>query len=175
MYLVSVYFDPAATRRLQAFIDQIAAASGNHYMTEKDVPPHLTLSAIEARSVDILIPAVQQLEGRLRQGTVLFVTVGQLFPYVLYTMPVLNAYWQELAVQVNDAVSGIPETTVSKYYHPHSWLPHVTLGKTLSKEQMRQAFAVMQDKFSVFDAKITELGLAKVNPHEDVLRFGLLP
>ena len=33
----------------------------------------------------------------------------------------------------------------------------------------------MQDKFSVFDAKITELGLAKVNPHEDVLRFGLLP
>lgn len=118
MYLVSVYFDPAATRRLQAFIDQIAAASGNHYMTEKDVPPHLTLSAIEARSVDILIPAVHQLEGRL---------------------------------------------------------PHVTLGKTLSKEQMRQAFAVMQDKFSVFDAKITELGLAKVNPHEDVLRFGLLP
>ena len=118
---------------------------------------------------------VQQLEGRLRQGTVLFVTVGQLFPYVLYTMPVLNAYLQELAVQVNDAVSGIPETTVSKYYHPHSWLPHVTLGKTLSKEQMRQAFAVMQDKFSVFDAKITELGLAKVNPHEDVLRFGLLP
>ena len=51
MYLISVYFDTAATKRIQTLIEQIAAASGNHYMTDKKVPPHLTLSAIEARSV----------------------------------------------------------------------------------------------------------------------------
>ncbi|MDE7182907.1 MAG: 2'-5' RNA ligase family protein [Lachnospiraceae bacterium] len=175
MYLISVYFDRTATKRMQTLIEQIAAASGNHYMTEKQVPPHLTLSAIDARSVDILIPAVKQLNGSLRQGTIQFVTVGQLLPYVLYIMPVLNPYLQELALQINAAVSGIPETTVSKYYHPRSWLPHVTLGKTLSKEQMRQAFAIVQDKFSVFEARVTALGLAKVNPHEDVLWFELLP
>jgi len=38
---------------------------------------------------------------------------------------------------------------------------------------MRQAFAIVQDKFSVFEAQVTELGLAKVNPHDDVLRFEL--
>ena len=127
MYLISVYFDNAATKRIQTLIEQIAAASGNHYMTDKQVPPHLTVSAIEARSVDVLFPAVQQLNGRLRQGSIQFVTVGQLFPYVLYTMPVLNAYLQDLALQVGSAVSGIPETAVSKYYHPRSWLPHVSL------------------------------------------------
>jgi len=174
MYLISVYFDTAATKRIQTLIEQIAAASGNHYMTDKKVPPHLTLSAIEARSVDVLIPPVQQLDGRLRQGTIQFVTTGQLFPYVLYTMPVLNPYLQDLARQVGDAVAGIPETTVSKYYDPRAWLPHVTLGKTLSKEQMRQAFSVVQDKFSVFEAQVTALGLAKVNPHEDVLYFKLI-
>jgi hypothetical protein len=36
------------------------------------------------------------------------------------------------------------------------------------------AFSVVQDRFSVFEAQVTELGLAKVNPHEDVLRFQLL-
>lgn len=174
MYLISVYFDNTTTKRMQTLIDQIAAASGNHYMTDKQVPPHLTLSSIEARSVEVLIPAVKELEGTLRRGTVQFVTVGQLFPYVLYTMPVLNPYLQGLSEQVHDAVSTIPETTVSKYYRPHSWLPHVTLGKTLSKDQMRLAFAVVQDKFSVFEAQVTELGLAKVNPHDDVLRFPLL-
>ncbi|MDE6908928.1 MAG: 2'-5' RNA ligase family protein [Lachnospiraceae bacterium] len=174
MYLISVYFDNASSARLQSLIEQIAKASGNHYMTEKQVPPHLTLSAIEARSADILMPAVKQLQGRLGQGTIQFVTVGQLFPYVLYTMPVLNPYLQELALQVNHAVWDIPDTTVSKYYRPQSWLPHVTLGKTLSKEQMRQAFSVVQDRFSVFEAQVTELGLAKVNPHDDVLRFPLL-
>ncbi len=173
MYLISVYFDNASTRRIQSLIEQIAIASGNDYMIEKQVPPHMTLSSIEARSVNVLIPAVKQLEGKLRQGTIQFVTVGQLFPYVLYIMPVLNSYLQELALQVNNAISGIPETTVSKYYNPQSWLPHVTLAKTLSSEQMRQAFFVVQEKFSVFQAQVTELGLAKVNPHDDVLRFTL--
>ena len=109
MYLISVYFDNASSARLQSLIEQIAKASGNHYMTEKQVPPHLTLSAIEARSADILMPAVKQLQGRLGQGTIQFVTVGQLFPYVLYTMPVLNPYLQELALQVNHAVRDIPD------------------------------------------------------------------
>ena len=173
MYLVSAYFDPVSTKRLQAWIAQIAAASGNHYMLEKQVPPHLTLSAVEARSADVLTPALRPLEGRLCRGAVQFVTVGQLFPYVLYTMPVLNAYLQDLSLAVSAAVSGIPETAVSRYYRPHSWLPHVTLAKTLSPEQMRLAFAVVQENFAVFQAQVTELGLAKVNPHDDVLRFEL--
>lgn len=173
MYLVSIYFDKVSTKRIQTLIDQIATTSANHYMIEKQVPPHMTLSAIEARSVDILIPAIKQLEGRLQSGTIQFVTVGQLFPYVLYTMPVLNPYLQELALQISDVVSGIPETTVSKYYRPQSWLPHVTLAKTLSKEEMQRAFSVVQEKFSVFQAQVTEIGLAKVNPHNDVLRFAL--
>lgn len=173
MYLVSIYFDKVSTKRIQTLIDQIATTSDNHYMIEKQVLPHMTLSAIEARSVDILIPAIKQLEGRLQSGTIQFVTVGQLFPYVLYTMPVLNPYLQELALQISDVVSGIPETTVSKYYRPQSWLPHVTLAKTLSKEEMQRAFSVVQEKFSVFQAQVTEIGLAKVNPHNDVLRFAL--
>lgn len=173
MYLVSIYFDKVSTKRIQTLIDQIATTSDNHYMIEKQVPPHMTLSAIEARSVDILIPAIKQLEGKLQSGTIQFVTVGQLFPYVLYTMPVLNPYLQELALQISDVVSGIPETTVSKYYRPQSWLPHVTLAKTLSKEEMQRAFSVVQEKFFVFQAQVTELGLAKVNPHNDVLRFAL--
>lgn len=173
MYLVSIYFDKIATKRIQALIDQTATASGNYYMIEKQVPPHMTLSAIEARSVDILIPAIKQLESKLHTGTIQFVTVGQLFPYVLYTMPVLNPYLQDLALQISSAVSDIPETTISKYYRPQSWLPHVTLAKTLSKEEMQRAFCVVQERFSVFQAQVTELGLAKVNPHNDVLRFAL--
>ncbi len=174
MYLVSVYFDKASTKKIQTLINQIAITSGNYYMIEKQVPPHMTLSAIEARNVDILIPAIKQLEGKLHSETIQFVTVGQLFPYVLYTMPVLNAYLQDLSLQISNVISDISEATVSKYYRPQSWLPHVTLAKTLSKEEMQRAFSVVQERFSVFQAQVTELGLAKVNPHNDVLRFNLV-
>ena len=78
-----------------------------------------------------------------------------------------------LSNRIYSAYDSIQETTISRYYKPLSWLPHVTLGKTLDKEQMQRAFQVMQESFAPFTACITEIGLAKVNPHEDVLRFKL--
>ena len=44
MYLVSVYFDDKANRVLQRYIDQVAERTGNAFMTEKNVPPHMTIS-----------------------------------------------------------------------------------------------------------------------------------
>ena len=94
--------------------------------------------------------------------------MGQMLPYVIYLTPVLNEYINRIINTVYDTFSEIPDVTVSKYYRPGSWLPHITLAKTLTKEQMQTAFEVMQNGFTVFDAKIVRLGLTKVNPHEDV-------
>lgn len=49
----------------------------------------------------------------------------------------------------------------------------MTLRKTLTKEQMGIAFSVMQESFAPFTATVTEIGLAKVHPHEDVKRYKL--
>lgn len=173
MYLISVYFDEHSNKILQRYIDQIALKTGNHFMTEHNVPPHMTISSIEARSVGILQPAFESLRGALKQGEIQFVSVGQLLPYVFYTIPVMNSYLLELSECIYEAFKEIPETSISRYYRPLSWLPHVTLGKTLGKEQMKKAFTVMQDSFSPFSAKVVEIGLAKVNPHEDIVRFKL--
>ena len=168
MYLISLYFDEKTNRLLQRFIDKIAQQTGNTFMTEHQVPPHMTVSAVEARSAEQLRPAFEDLCGRLSQGRIRFVSVGQLLPYVMYVTPVLNEYLQELSRSVYDAMGDLPETRVSNYYRPFSWLPHVTMGKTLSKEQMTVAFGVLQ-----FDALVTEVGLAKVNPHVDIVRTKL--
>lgn len=168
MYLISVYFDEKATKTLQRYIDVIARKSGNTFMLEHQVPPHLTLSAIEARDVEVLIPAFQSLKGKVTAGEIRIVSVGELFPYVMYATPVLNTCLQELHGKVYDAVKDIDETTVSRMYRPHSWLPHITLGKTLDKEEMMLAFAAMQEQFSPLTARIERIGLAKVNPHKDV-------
>ena len=49
MYLVSIYFDEKTTSRIQGYITQVAKRSGNPFMIEKNVPPHLTISAFETR------------------------------------------------------------------------------------------------------------------------------
>ena len=117
------------------------------------------------------MPAMDALQGKIECGPVQFVSVGQLLPYVCYATPVLNRYLQALSDSVNEVVQDIPETSVSRFYQPMSWLPHVTLEKTLDKEQMRTAFCVLQESFLPFEGQVTELGLAKVNPHEDVVQF----
>lgn len=172
MYLISVYFDDKTNRILQRYIDNIAKVTGNRFMTDHKVPPHMTISAIEARSVDVLLPAFQSM-SREKTGEIQFATVGQLLPYVFYAAPVLNAYLLNLSRVVYDVYKDIPGTSISRYYKPLSWYPHVTLGKTLDKLQMQEAFSVMQEQFTPFTARVVRIGLAKVNPHEDVCIFDL--
>lgn len=173
MYLVSVYFDKTAEHILQRYINKIAEKTGNSFMTDNNVPPHMTISAIEARSENALLGAMDNLRNSLFNGTISIVSVGQLLPYVFYATPVLNGYLQDLSEKVFDEVKSILECAVSRYYKPMSWLPHITLGKTLTKEQMQMAFSVMQESFVPFEAAITEIGLARVNPHSDVVRWKL--
>ena len=82
----------------------------------------------------------------------------------MYFMPhrCLTDIYRIYRKKVFDEVKSIPECAVSRYYKPMSWLPHITLGKTLTKEQMQMAFSVMQESFVPFEATITEIGLARV-------------
>jgi hypothetical protein len=173
MYLITAYFDEKTNRTLQRYLDLVAEKTGNTFMTANQVPPHMTISSVEARSAEVLREPFIRCREKIICGNIRFVSIGQLLPYVFYTTPVLNEYLQELSKQIYQAVRDIPETSVNRYYRPGSWLPHVTLGKTLTREQMQAAFEVMQDNFQPFDTTVTEIGLAKVNPHEDVERFQL--
>ena len=206
MYLISVYFDDHANKILQRYIDEVAKATGNTFMIDHKVPPHMTISSIEAKSVDVLRPAFESLAEKLAftrtrtgnsslgnnvQGNanqsnanqsnanqsnsnlgesnkIQIVSVGQLLPYVLYATPVLNEMLQDLQEVVYDTFKDIEDTDISRFYQPYSWLPHITLGKKMDKEQMISAVKVMQEKFASLEAIITKIGLAKVNPHEDV-------
>lgn len=173
MYLISAYFDEYTNRIINRYINQIAAKTGNPFMTENHVPPHLTISSLETRSGEVLLPYVEELRDRLIQGKIQFVSVGMFFPYVMYLAPVLNEYLQEMSGEVYAAVNGIPEVNVSRFYRPMQWLPHITLGKKLTKEQMQTAFRIMQEGFAPFEGTVTAIGLAKTNPHEDILRMEL--
>ncbi len=168
MYLITAYFDEKTNRIMQRYIDDIARITGNTFMTVNKVPPHMTISSIEARSEEVLIPSFEKLRGNLKQGRINFVSVGQFLPYVMFVTPVLNQYLSELSEQIYDTFKDLDETEISRFYRPKAWLPHATLAKKLDKNQMRGAFEYLQDNFSPFEATVESLGLSKVNPHKDI-------
>ena len=166
MYLVSIYFDEKTEQKIRGYIEKIAEKTGNGFMVDNHVPPHITVAAIETKHEDAVLERLGSMD--LHAGDIQFVSVGSFVPQVLYLEPVLNQYLHELSVKVFEVVEGLPETILSPYYQPFGWLPHCTLGKQLNKQQMQDAFLIMQNSFSPFDGQVTRIGLAKTNPHRDI-------
>ena len=171
MYLISAYFDENTNKILKHLQQRIADKTGNDFMIRNNVMPHLTISAIEEK---VCRGKLQPLEEKsVANNTINIVSVGQLFPRVIYAAPVLNEYMMKLSISIYNEFATIPETNISKFYQPYSWMPHITLGKCLDKEQMRQAFAVLQDLFMPIDGWIAKIGLSTVNPYREVLSVEL--
>ena len=124
MYLISAYFDENTNKILKHLQQRIADKTGNDFMIRNNVMPHLTISAIEARNVDVLIPAFEKVcRERLQpldekgvvniNNTINIVSVGQLFPRVIYAAPVLNEYMMNLSISIYNEFATIPETIIS--------------------------------------------------------------
>lgn len=170
MYLISAYFDEKTNHMLQHYIDGIAEMTDNYFMTENQVPPHITISAFEVREEENVKCFLTDVFQRFSTGEIFIASVGALFPYVLYATPVLNDYLQNLSEQIYSAIWGLSGIKISEYYRPMQWLPHITLGKKLDRVQMQKGFAFMQEQFVPIKGEIVSLGFAKTNSYRDIMK-----
>lgn len=175
MYLISIYFDETTDKKIKSFIQQIAKNTGNTSMIDEEVPPHITISAFETTDEETAISCLHTCVKNLTQGKITWASVGTFFPYVLYISPVLNEYLSNLSNEIYDNFSACKGIQINKYYKPFSWIPHTTLGHKLSAEEMCIAFETMQKQFGAFSGTVTKIGLAKTNPHRDIVSFRLAP
>lgn len=173
MYLISIYFDEDTNNVIQQHMKKIAEVTGNTYMLDGNVPPHITISSFDTDNEELAVTMLEQRAKTLASGEIQWVSVGSFMPYVLYITPVLNEYLHNISIEIYEGLKKIENISVSKYYQPYQWFPHTTLGKKLTKEQLHKAFEVMQNQFGVFEGKVTKIGLAKTNPYRDVALFGL--
>ena len=169
MYLISIYFDDETDRRIRKYMEQAAKRSGNTYMIDAKVPPHITISAFEARQEEAAVQMLKQAADGMKSGAVMWVSAGAFFPGVIYLAPVLNAYLQELSEKIYEGLEGLEEVRISPMYRPLQWMPHTTIAKKLKKEEMSKVFQVMQEQFGVFTGQVTKIGLARTNPYEDMI------
>lgn len=173
MYLVSVYFDEKTNSRIRQLIKKVAGESGNTYMLDASVPPHITISGFETRRENEVIEKLGQVLASQEHGMLTWVGIGAFFHNVIYIEPVLNEYLHKLSVVVHESIVPIEETQIRRYYQPFQWLPHTTIGKKLSEEEMIKAFAVLQKSFGVFEGRVIRIGLAKTNPYRDIASWDL--
>lgn len=173
MYLVSLYFDDKIDARIRQYIYAVAKRTNNTYMLDGNVPPHITVSAFESKEESMVIDRLNACMKDIHAGSVHFASVGVFFPHVIYLSPVLNAYLHELSVSIHGSLQEMDDMLIRKCYQPFCWLPHSTIGKKLSAEEMRVAFATLQESFGMFSGEVVKIGLAKTNPYEDIVTWEL--
>ena len=168
MYLISAYFDDNTTSILQHTIDEVARVTGNDFMIKNDVVPHMTVSAFEQTSDDRAVVLFEEIEDRFSYEEIIVPSIGVFMPYVIFAEAVVNEYLLSMSESVYEVLNRHEDTRINKYYRPYSWIPHITIGKTLDKEQMRKAFEILQDRFRPLNASVTAFGLSKPNPMRDI-------
>lgn len=169
MYLISIYFDKKTNDIVSRYITKVAETTGNTFMTDNNVPPHITVAAFEARNDDIAAKVFEQAVSELKRGIIQYVSMGVFLPYVLYVTPVLNEYLHNMCCTINEKIEMCDGIILNKYYKPFSYMPHTTIAKKLESEQMRLAFETMQKNFIPFEAVVERIGLARPNPHRDIV------
>lgn len=168
MYLISIYFDEITEKRISGYMKQIEKATGNALMTQGNIPPHVTIAAFQTESEDVAREVFMRKKEELESGKIQWVSVGTFLPGVIYITPILNEYLHQLIEIYYKEITGREGVKIDYRYVPFSWLPHSTLAKHLSKEQLTIAFEVMQKHFAPFEGKVTKIGLSKTNPYEDL-------
>lgn len=165
MFLISGFFDPLTHRSLQALINDISNETGNHFMIENQVPPHLTFLQIQTRTQQEELGKVfLTLEHKLHSIPVTFTACGGEIPNVVYAKVKMT---EELKNQINiiyEAVSKIPDLKINPHYLPENIFPHITLGKTLDHNQQEKALSLLNEKFSMFSGMLNEWRLSCGKP-----------
>lgn len=172
MYLISLYFDHKTDDIINKHINDISKITHNMFMIDHQVPAHLTLLAFDCKKEDEVIHTLQQYFKDITQFPIDFMSAGY-FPSVLYLSPILNYNLQHHLINIYNILKNIDTISFSNKYLPYQYMPHTTLAKTLTKEQLIKGNEYLIHHFTPIKGSIHKIALSKTNPYTDLLIYNI--
>ncbi len=173
MYLVSLYFDNKSESKIQGIINKVAEKSGNNFMIDNNVPPHITIAAFQSNKEEKIIELLDKIIKNSCEGLITWASIGSFKSSVIFLAPILNEYLHNLSVNIYEDLSSVEDIDISKFYLPFQWMPHTTIAKKLTNEELILGFQELNDNFTIFSGRITKIALSKTNPLEDIIVWNL--
>ena len=134
---------------------------------------HITLSAFDTKKESEIIEIVDNTSKNWNKIPLQWVSVGQFMPYVVFLAPVLNIELYSAATELYSELTELGDVSMRNCYKPFQWLPHTTLAKMLTQEEMLNAVKLLHNQFGVIKGTAVRIALAKSNPHMDIAVFDL--
>ncbi len=160
-------------KKIQELIDEVAKVTGCDYMKQSKIPPHVTVSALVSDDEESLLLEMEKIAETMNKEFLWFANIGVFNPLVIYLGPVMNEFLQNTCRTVNERLLQYAEVGNRGRYLPNQWVPHAGIAVKLTPEALKEAFAIVQEKFSAFGATVEKIVLVRAEPYEELRSWNL--
>jgi len=167
-YAVVLYFDVNTNDTIGKIITRTAALSGNNYMLDINIPPHVTLGCFFSDEQNALYERVGIFAKDIKPFDVTFNAIKAFEPHVLFVSPVKDEYLTRSNILLHELLLSNYEPAENANYLPDRWMPHCSLAVRLDEEQFAKAKAIESEIELPFTARVSKIALAKCNPYTEV-------
>lgn len=172
-YAVTLEFDKETENKIQEMIDEVARVTGCDYMKQSKIPPHVTVSALVSDNEEALLSEMDSIAESMTKDFIWFANIGIFNPFVVYLGPVMNEFLQNTCKTVNENLLKYADVGNRGRYLPNQWVPHAAIVVKLTPETLKDAFAIVQEKFSAFGATVEKIVIARAEPYEELKAWKL--
>ena len=173
-YAVSLHFSREVNEIIASAEKEIAEITGNNFMIENKVPPHITIGAFHGtkESEARLLQIVEDFTRAQTPGTVLFKEAGNFNGKVLFLKPEKNDFLTKINSELHKVILPEFEPGENGYYVPDIWFPHTTLATRLNQSQFQAALTIAEKISLPLEAAVTEIAVYLCSPFAELKRFG---
>ena len=173
-YAVSLHFSQKVNDIVISTLQAIADETGNRFMIENKIPPHITIGAFHAaREEEKLLQLVENFARDQKAGSVQFSEVGDFNGKVLFLKPEKNNFLSDINKELHTLLLPEFEKAENGYYLPDIWFPHTTLATRLNQSQFSAAEKIAKQITLPLEADIDELAVYQCSPFLELKKFGL--
>ena len=155
----------------------IAAVTGNNYMLDNSVPPHLSLGLFHAKEekagemVKLFEQFAEVLKSEDSNLSLNFNGPNNFADKVIYLSVVRDEHLMKLNRDLHQLFLPHFEAGDNRNYLPENWVPHIALAVKLGNQQFEKGFEVAKSFPLPKSARITSATLAKCNPYNEVVKI----
>lgn len=174
-YAVSLHFTPDVNKIITSAVKSIAEVTGNSFIIENKIPPHVTIGAFHAAKEDEvkLIQMVDDFTETQNAGVVQFTEIGNFNGKVLFLKPEKDAFLSRINAELHTALLPEFEKAENGYYLPEIWFPHTTLATRLNPSQFEKAQEIAKQIKLSLEAIVTEISVYQCAPFEKLKCFSV--
>ena len=174
-YAVSLHFSQKINDIVISTLQAITDETGNRFMIENKIPPHITIGAFHAAREEEakLLQLVEKFARDQKAGSVQFSEVGNFNDKVLFLKPEKNLFLSQINKDLHTLLLPEFEKAENGYYLPDIWFPHTTLATRLNLSQFSAAEKIAKKISLPLEVPIEELAVYQCSPFLELKKYNL--